>query len=106
MTKNLIALSAFLVMAADAAHAGVDPNALRVQDAAGVVTIEAETYNELVPAAVPGFDFVFSKEFDGYSRSGYMQSLPRGTNIASNITKSPRLDYRVQFTQAGTIYLW
>jgi len=106
MTKNLIALSAFLVMAAGAAHAGVDPNALRVQDAAGVVAIEAETYNELVPAPVAGFSFVFDTGYEGYSRTGYMQSLPRGTNISSDITRSPRLDYRVQFNQAGTIYLW
>jgi hypothetical protein len=104
--KRLLVLSALLAAAASAVQAAADPNALRVLDAAGVVAFEAETYNELVPAAVPGFGFVFSKEFDGYSRGGYMQSLPRATNIASDISKSPRLDYRVQFTQAGTIYLW
>jgi len=106
MMKKMIALSAFLAMAAGVAHAGVDPNALRVLDAAGLVAIEAETYNELVPAPVAGFSFVFDTLYEGCSRTGYMQSLPRGTNVASDISKSPRLDYRVQFTQAGTVYLW
>ena len=83
-------------------------SAARQQDAAGLVVMEGELYDAVVPADTNEFEWVFGAEaeFDGYSRDGYMRSLPEGTNIGSDITRSARLDYNVEIIQPGTLYIW
>ena len=73
---------------------------------AGLVVMEAELYDAIVPADVNEFEWEFDTEFDGFSRDGYMRAMPPETRIDSDITRSPRLDYDVEITQPGTQYLW
>ena len=64
----------------------------RVQgdDPAGIVVMEAELYDVIVPADVNEFEWEFGTEFDGFSRDGYMRAMPPETRIDSDITRSPR----------------
>jgi len=81
-----------------------EPEPVRQLDADGLVVIEAELYDDIVPSAE--FEFVFNTDFDGYSRAGCMRSLPSGTNVSSDASRSARLDYQVEFKQAGMVYVW
>lgn len=80
----------------------------RVQgdDPAGLVAMEAELYDAMVPADSNEFEWVFDTEIEGYGYSGYMRTFPIGTNVTSDLTRSPRLDYDVEITQPGTLYIW
>ncbi len=73
---------------------------------AGLAVMEAENYDAIDPANnefVWGF---YDSEFAEYSAEGYMQTLPKGTNVMSDLTRSPRLDYDVKISQPGTLYIW
>ena len=80
----------------------------RVQgdDPAGLVAMEAELYDAVVTADSNEFEWVFDTEIEGYGYSGYMRTFPIGTNVTSDLTRSPRLDYDVEITQPGTLYIW
>ena len=80
----------------------------RVQgdDPAGLVAMEAELYDAVVPADTNEFEWVFDTEIEGYVYSGYMRSFPIETNVGSDLARSPRLDYDVEMTQPGTYYIW
>lgn len=73
---------------------------------AGLVVMEAELYDALVPAATNVFNWEFETEFAGYSAEGYLRSRPGGTNIQSDLDRAPRLDYVVKINQPGTLYIW
>jgi len=77
------------------------------QDSAldGVVSIEAEDYSRNVSQGGYAWTAVNPA---GYSGSGALAVMPNnGTNIDINfVGNSPRLDYAVNFTQAGTYYVW
>lgn len=78
------------------------------QDPAGLVSIEAEDFDERIargdawtPVTAP----------TGFSGSGALQALPNdGTNYADAasgyVNGSPELRYRVNFRQAGTYVVW
>jgi hypothetical protein len=74
-------------------------------EANGLVSIEAEHY--IANTAQGGHNWVEVLP-GGYSGSGAMMASPNnGTNINTGyVTSSPRLDYRVYFSQAGTYYVW
>ena len=80
----------------------------RVQgdDPAGLVAMEAELYDAVVPADTNEFEWVFDTEIEGYVYSGYMRSFPIETNVGSDLSRSPRLDYDVEMTRPGTYYIW
>jgi len=80
--------------------------AVHNQGADGIAVMEAESYDAVVQAVTGEFEFVFDTEFEGYSSEGYMRALPGGTNVYSDLTRCPRLDYNVKFSQAGTFYFW
>ena len=78
---------------------GDDPNA--------VIVMEAELYDAVLsPADTNEFEFVFDNTIEGYVYTGYMQSTPAGTNIQSDLSLSPRLDYDIEIAYPGTYYLW
>jgi hypothetical protein len=68
--------------------------------------MEAELYTAMVPADTNEFEWVFDTEIEGYVYDGYMRSFPTETNVQSDLTRSPRLDYDVEMTQPGTYYIW
>jgi len=74
-------------------------------DAENVVVIEAESYSSKSAPAADEWEYV---KPGGQSGLGAMQALPDdGTsNNAGYDGTSPELRYRVNFTQAGTHYVW
>ncbi|MFC1764751.1 hypothetical protein ACFL6U_22110, partial [Planctomycetota bacterium] len=80
--------------------------AVYVQGDDGIAVMEAELYDGIAPAESGEFEWVFDTEFAGYSQDGYMRALPGGTNVMSDYTRCPRLDYDVKITQPGTLYFW
>ena len=79
------------------------------QDATGLVVIEAENYYDATRAA-DGHVWFPQTARPGYSGTGYLQALPdSGANQGAYpalLTVSPRLDFKVNFTQTGTNYVW
>ncbi|MFH2066101.1 MAG: tandem-95 repeat protein [Pseudomonadota bacterium] len=71
----------------------------------GLVSIEAENYDDNVPVGSHSWNFVTPS---GYSGTGAMQALPNnGTNINSGYTSTAcRLDYAVNFVKTGIHYIW
>ncbi len=69
------------------------------------IAIEAEQYVSNV--GVGGHDWSKVSP-SGSSAGGALQALPNvnENNNTGFITKSPRLDYNVQFSKAGTYYVW
>ncbi|MEO0468096.1 MAG: Ig-like domain-containing protein [Bacteroidota bacterium] len=72
----------------------------------GLVVIEAENHTDNVSQG--GKDFVLITTLNGFSGTGAMISSPNtGTNQNSGYeSNSPRLDFEIEFTQAGTHYVW
>ncbi len=74
----------------------------------GIVSIEAEHFSRNTPQGGHTWDFVTDPE--GFSGEGSMQSLPNnGTtnnDPADYLTKSPRLDFNIQFVKTGIHYIW
>ena len=70
-----------------------------------LVSMEAENYSQNVSQGGYAWTAVNPA---GYSGSGALETTPNsGTNIDINfVGNSPRLDYTVNFTQAGTYYVW
>jgi hypothetical protein len=69
------------------------------------ISIEVEHYH--ANAAQGQYEWVAADQA-GFSGDGVMQALPeQGARITQDyVTKSPRLDYRVNFNHAGTYYVW
>lgn len=80
------------------------------QDASGLIVIEAENFDLNLPQGEHHWEFTNSPA--GYTGHGTMYALPnltdpdRVVNYPDSLTSSPRLDYKVQFTTAGTHYFW
>ncbi|MEW6159284.1 MAG: Ig-like domain-containing protein [Verrucomicrobiota bacterium] len=77
------------------------------QSALGLVSIEAENFHTNTPAGGRRWEFAASPA--GFSSEGTMYALPDSTasiGLPAALTDSPRLDYRIQFNQVGTHYLW
>jgi hypothetical protein len=70
-----------------------------------LVSMEAENYSQNVSQGGYAWTAVNPA---GYSGSGALETTPNsGANIDINfVGNSPRLDYTVNFTQAGTYYVW
>jgi hypothetical protein len=79
------------------------------QDSAGLLVVEAENFTGS-NRAPDGHVWVAQTDRTGFSGVGYVQPLPdNAVNIGNGlgfITNSPRLDFTVNFTKAGTNYLW
>lgn len=73
----------------------------------GVLFFEAENFStNLSPRSAHEWDF--TNAVPGFSGTGYMQALPNnGANINTDWQDtSPELDYPVNFSSAGTHYVW
>lgn len=77
------------------------------QDSTGTTVMEAENYFAATTAP-DGHVWIPLSARAGYSGSGYMTVLPDANVNAGNtgFEGGARLDYRVNFTRAGTNYLW
>jgi hypothetical protein len=73
---------------------------------AGLVVMEAERFDALIPAPSGEFTWEFETGISGYSAEGYMRSRPEGTNVMSDLNRSARLDYVVKIKDPGTLYIW
>jgi len=47
----------------------------------GLIVMEAELYDALVPAPSGEFNWEFETEISGFSAEGYLRSRPEGTNL-------------------------
>jgi hypothetical protein len=101
---SLIPGFALLLLVLGSAAQGAGPFQQTGPD--GLVIIECEDFDANVSQG--GKDFVLVTDPPGFSGTGAMQSLPNsGTNVNTGyVTDSPRLDYKVNFTQTGTHYVW
>jgi len=75
----------------------------------GIVSIEAENFDENVPN--PPHTWIFVTEPEGFSGTGAMQSTPTDPgggagNDTGYVENSPRLDFEVNFTKTGIHYIW
>ena len=70
---------------------------------AGMLAIEAEHYTG--KAARGGREWVPDTQ-PGYSGESAMRTTGRGSITIDYVTKSPRLDYAVEFSAPGTYYVW
>ena len=75
-------------------------------DATGLVTFEAENYD--AKAAANGQDWTPFNGLPGASGVGGLEAGPNtGVKYDTNyVGNSPRLDYKVNFAQPGTYYVW
>jgi len=115
MCKKLIYLISFvLVLGLVGSTANADPFQ---QDPGpdGIVSIEAENFDDNIPKPPSTWDFVTSTDVftppNGFSGGGAMQSMP-ATLVGGRswdtdyVENAPRLDYKVNFTKTGTYYVW
>ena len=72
----------------------------------GIVSIEAENYDDNV--ARGDHRWVLVGPTDGFTGTAGMQAQPniRVNNTTDYVTKSPRLDYKINFVKTGTHYIW
>ena len=79
-----------------------------IQDADGMVSMEAENNHGLVTGTQRGCYWAFDDRVSGYSGSGAMIALPNTRyEIDENyvLGGSPRMDFNVKFNRAGTHYM-
>ncbi|MBI4663332.1 MAG: hypothetical protein HY735_31410 [Verrucomicrobia bacterium] len=74
----------------------------------GTIVVEAENFHAIEPKG--GHTWNFGTALAGYSGDGYMESSP-DIGVSRNDTpgfsdQSPRLDFKVNFTQPGTYFVW
>lgn len=72
----------------------------------GIVSIEAEDFNNNVPVGSHRWNLITSPA--GFSGTGAVRAEPdNGANFNKDyVTKSPRLDYTVNFVKTGRHYIW
>jgi hypothetical protein len=72
----------------------------------GIVSMEAENYDDNVPQGE--HRWVLVGPTDGFTGDAGMMALPNilVNNTTDYVTKSPRLDYKVDFVKTGTHYIW
>ncbi len=75
--------------------------------AQGIVSMDAENFSSNTPQGSDSW-VVVAAPVPGFAGSGVMDTVPNdGTNHSANfVTLSPRLDFQVQFLNAGTHYVW
>jgi hypothetical protein len=75
------------------------------QDANGLVSMEAEHFHDSVSQGGQGWVAV---QESGSSGVGAMEAIPNygNTNDTNYVQNSPRLDFKVNFLQAGVHYVW
>ena len=112
MYKGLVFLTSLVLAFGVAATMGASP---LQQDPGpdGIVSVEAENYDEAVDMPPNTWELVTTAEgFTGtFSGDGAMQTLPHtplgGTSYSSNYAaRSPRLDFVVNFEKTGPHYVW
>ncbi len=79
----------------------------QISETGGVVVFETENYTaNLSPRLSPAHSWTPGNAVTGFSGIGYMEALPNdGTPGAANST-APELQFTVNFSSAGTHYVW
>src|SRR5947209_4650397 len=76
-------------------------------EAGGVVVVEAENYTaDLSPRLTPAHSWTLATSTAGYSGGGYMEATPNDGTPGSASSTTPELQFTVNFTSAGTHYVW
>lgn len=77
------------------------------QESGGHVVMEAENYDAKIPRIGKEWTF-FSSAGSAASGTGYLRVLPNTavTTDTGYTTLSPELKYQINFTTAGTYYVW
>ena len=82
--------------------------AVPFQESGGQVVIEAENFDANIPRSSKTWTSETAET--GYAGVGYLTALPNSglsyASVSSAITSSPELQYQVNFTAAGTYYVW
>ena len=80
-------------------------NPLRQSSGAdGIVSVEAEHYDELIEAS--GGTFVLTGPKDGFTGIEGMEATGGGNANAGFADSNPRMLYQVEFVKTGTHYVW
>jgi hypothetical protein len=73
----------------------------------GLLAVEAEHFATNTPIAANGTSWELTTTNAGFSGDGAMVALPNvNLNVNVDTSISPRLDYIMNFTDAGTYYVW
>lgn len=84
---------------------GILANPLKQDPGAdGIVSVEAENYDENTPQGGGTFELVGPT--GGFTGIAGMQGTGGSTNNTGYAAGSPRLDFQVQFVKTGTHYVW
>ena len=72
----------------------------------GIVSMEAENFDDNTPKGE--HRWVLVGPTDGFTGDAGMQAQPNilVNNTTDYVTKSPRLDYKINFVKTGTHYIW
>jgi len=79
-----------------------------------LAVLEAEHYNQKISGMPAGateeINWTEVTNPTGFSGTGAMQALPNNTvtpvNVNIDVSASPRMDYKVNFTKTGIYYIW
>ena len=87
----------------------------QIAESAGTVRLEAEAFSSSIPRTVDDpingsvpYSWQPSAAIGGFSGQGLVQVLPNdGTSVTANwTTTAPELRYTINFSNAGTYYVW
>lgn len=91
------------------------PAVAQITESTGTVRLQAEAFSSSIPRTIDdpnngsvAYAWQSSTAIGGFSGTGLVQVLPNnGTSVVSNWqTTSPELRYTVNFSNAGTYYVW
>jgi len=70
----------------------------------GIVSVEAEHYDEIIELS--GGTFVLTGPKDGFTGVEAMEATGGGNANAGYLASNPRMEYEVEFVKTGTHYVW
>jgi hypothetical protein len=107
MSRKLIYLFSFALVLALAGDVSASGPFQQDPGPDGIVSIEAENFDENTPQGAHTWDFITSPA--GFSGTGAMRAMPDSgvnPNPGEYTSNSPRLDFEVKFVKTGTHYVW
>jgi hypothetical protein len=104
MCKKLIYLVSFVLVAALAGNAASADPLQQDPGPDGIVSVEAEHFDENVPLS--GAEWVEVGPTEGFTGTAGMQVLGPSFYDPGYAATSPRLEYEINFVKTGTHYVW
>jgi hypothetical protein len=99
MCKKYMSLFSFILVLVLAGGAAVAEPLQQDPGPDGIVSVEAEHFDENVPEAEHFWEF--NTDPTGFSGDGFMRAMPDGTGGGN-----PRLNFEVKFVKTGIHYVW